>query len=735
MNYPIRKEGKDKVTGQSKYIDDIKLPEMLYGVTVRSSVARGKIKNIEFKSGLPWNEIIVVSAKDIPGKNVVTVLETDQPLLAEGFVNHHDEAVLLLAHKDKYIVERARQLVEITYEELPAVFSIEESLEAKTVIWGKDNIFKKYNIEKGDVDSIWNKASHIIEETYRTGAQEQLYIENNGMIATADPKQGITVWGSMQCPYYIHKGMLPIFNLPEDKIRIIQTETGGGFGGKEEYPTILAAHAALLALKSGQPVKMIYSRSEDIAATTKRHPSRTKIKTAHDSSGRLLAIDIEFILDGGAYLTLTPVVLSRGTIHAAGPYYCENTRIKSLAVATNFPPHGAFRGFGAPQSIFAFERHLDIAAEKIGISPVEIRRKNFLKKGQLTATNQLIKEEIEFDNILDRALEASDYYRKISQYSKQNQNSPIKKGIGLATFMHGAGFTGSGEKNLASVVAVEVTSEGKVKVLSSSTEIGQGKNTVFAQVAAETFRLNYEDIEVVQPDTSKVPNSGPTVASRTAMVVGALVQAASQDVLQQLYSSKLLKTNYSREDFKNASQLYLEKFGMLKAYSQYKQPEGIQWDDQKYQGDAYATFAWACYIADVAVDMRTYETTVENFVAVQEIGRVLHPILAEGQIEGGVAQAIGYALYEKVQYQNGRVINNQMTNYIMPTSVDLPNIQVIFEEKNKNYGPGGAKGIGELPMDGPAPAILNAIHNATGVVAKEIPLLPEDFMSVCEASL
>ncbi|HYH84133.1 MAG TPA: xanthine dehydrogenase family protein, partial [Pyrinomonadaceae bacterium] len=377
-----RKEGRAKVTGAARYVDDIKLPGMLYGVTVRSNVARGRVREIAFGEGIPWDEFVVVTARDIPGTNAVALILNDQPYLADGVVNHSEEPILLLAHEDKYLLEEARRAVRVEIEPLPAVFTIEDSLAKKEIIWGEDNVFKAFLVEKGNVDEIWNSADVVIVEgEYGTGAQEQLYIETNGVIATADAESGVTVQGSMQCPYYVHKALVKLFNLPEDKIRVIQTETGGGFGGKEEYPSMIAGHAALLALKSGRPVKMIYDRAEDMAATTKRHPSRTRHRTAVTRDGRLVGMEIDFVVDGGAYATLSAVVLSRGTIHAAGPYNCANVRIRSKAVATNAPPHGAFRGFGAPQSIFALERHLDKVAAAVGLTPEELRRRNFIRRG------------------------------------------------------------------------------------------------------------------------------------------------------------------------------------------------------------------------------------------------------------------------------------------------------------------------------------------------------------------
>ena len=746
-NHPIgksvpRKEGRKKVTGAALYVDDISFPDMLHGTTVRSPVARGRIKKLSFEGDIPWPEFTIVTAQDIresPGENYVALILNDQPYLAETVVNHPEEPVVLLAHPSKYLVEEARRNVRIEIEEQPAIFSLADSVAKKEIIWGDDNVFKSFLVDKGNVDDAWSTADYIVEGEYQTGAQEQLYIENNGVIAIANEREGVTVWGSMQCPYYVHKALIKLFALPEEKIRVIQTETGGGFGGKEEYPSLLAGHAALLSWKSGKPVKMIYDRAEDMVATTKRHPSRTRHKTAVSKDGKLLAMEIEFIVDGGAYCTLSPVVLSRGTIHAAGPYYCPNVRIRSSAVATNVPPHGAFRGFGAPQSIFALERHLDKVAGTLGLTAAEFRRRNFLQEGETTATSQVIREKVDMNHLLDRAFELTGYHEKMQRFARENSQgqeagaggrnkSQIKKGIGFASFMHGAGFTGSGEVYLESVVGAEATPDGQVRILAASTEIGQGTNTIFAQIAAEALGVDGDLIEIAQPDTADVPNSGPTVASRTCMVVGKLVESAVLGLKQTLIGSGLLKEDYNSSEFQAACVEYIKSFGPLKAFSKYQPPPNVYWDDEKYQGDAYGAYAWAVYVAEVSVDMLTYDVRVDDFVAVQEVGRVINPVLAAGQIEGGVAQGIGFTLFENVVWQNGRMINNQMTNYIIPTPADIPPVRVYFEEHPYAYGPGGAKGIGELPMDGPAPAILNAIENATGVSFNHVPLMPEAMM-------
>ena len=695
-----RKDGISKVTGAAKYVDDLRFPGMLHGRTIRSTIARGRIKSIRFD--FDTDGFTIVQAGDVPGErcNYVALIEDDQPFLAAHEINHQAEPILLLAHEDRDTLLAAKVVIE--YERDIPVFDAESS----------PVVFKEIRIRKGDVDRAMETAEVIVEGTYRTGHQEHVYIETNGVIAVPEANGGMTVHGSLQCPYYVHKALKALLDLPEDKVRVVQSETGGGFGGKEEYPSVIAGHAALLARKSGRPVKLIYDREEDMVATTKRHPSVIRHRTGLTRDGRLVAMDIDVLMDGGAYVTLSPVVLSRGCIHAAGPYRCENVRTVGRAVMTNTPPNGAFRGFGAPQTQFAMEVHMERIAEALGMNPVHLREINALRPGDTTATGQRMGEDCSALEALRTAVERSDFHRKRAEYAGTN------KGIGLALFYHGSGFTGSGEVHLKSKVSLEAR-EDAVHVLVASAEIGQGTRTMLSQIAADALGVPYEQIECEQPDTSQVPDSGPTVASRTCMVVGGILKQAAEEMRAKI------GTMDPRE--------YARLHGPLLVTRQYDKPHDITWDDTEYRGDAYAAYGWGCDVAEVELDPVTYEVRPLRVTVIHEIGKAIHPVMVTGQIEGGTAQGVGWALNEHVVMRDGVMANGQLTNYTIPTTLDTPRLDVVILENPSSYGPFGAKGVGEMPIDGPAPAVVNAIRHL-GLDVRDIPAIPEAVMEVQCAS-
>ncbi len=696
-----RREGGDKVTGRARYTDDLVVPGAWYGRTIRSTIACGTIRSISLDSAFDWSRLVVVTADDIPGENVVHLIRDDQPVLAHegGAIRHKEEPILLLAAADRTILEEAAQHIRIEYDPAEPVFELDKATE----------VYATLEITKGDVAAGAADGEVVVERSFRVGLQEQLYIEPQGFIAipyrehgAGSREPGITVIGSLQCPYYVHRALKRALKLTDEEAVVIQAETGGGFGGKEEYPSMVAIHAALLARKAGRPVRLIYDRHEDLAATTKRHPGLITHRTTVKQDGTLVSQDIGIVLDGGGYCTLTPVVLSRAAIHAAGAYSCPNVRIRARAVATNTPPNGAFRGFGAPQSLFAAELMVEHVAERLGVSSVELRRRWMLRLGDTTATGQVLTESVGSELVLDAALKACGTVGR-------PDGRTVKRGRGVSLVFHGSGFTGSGEKKLQGTIGFEALTDGTFRILTASTEIGQGTKTIFCQLAADALGVSVERVTLAPQDTSLVPDSGPTVASRTAMIVGRLVEEAAVELRERL----------KREP------------APLRVDKSYVQPDALRWDETTYTGDAYPIYAWACTIADVDVDMTTGEVRVTDLVTAVDCGKALHPVMAEGQIEGGCLQAVGWATIEEIKLKDGGYQNDRLATYLIPTALDAPRIRTILVENPYSRGPSGAKGIGELPMDGPAPAIIAAIHDATGIWLDEIPATPEKVLAAC----
>ncbi len=725
-----RVDGAAKVRGTAVYVDDMVVPGALYGATVRSKIARGKLRGIRKDPGFDWTGVTVLTHEDVP-HNEVALIELDQPLLARGVIRHAYEPVALVACDDPVRLKRALRAIEVDAEPMKPVLTIDDALAARERIYKEDNVLKRYVIEHElggrSMSEILARCDVVLSGRYHVHHQEQLYIEPQGIIAWWD-SAGVHITGSMQCPYYVHKAIKHAFALEGDRVHVTQAVTGGGFGGKEEYPSVLAAHAALLARATKRPVRMIYGRTEDIEATTKRHPARVEVTTGCTKDGELVAVDVRCVMDGGAYVTLTPVVLSRGILHAAGAYRWKHARIEGIAVATSTPPNGAFRGFGAPQTIWAIERHMDRLAAKLGQEPLAFKRARAMKIGSTTVTGQVLRESVGVDECVARAIEASEYAKKRAEYDKAPEGARVRRGIGASVFLHGAGFTGSGERKLKGKVRIDLETNGRLRIKTSSTDIGQGTETVFRQIAADAAGVPIERISFETPNTTTAPDSGPTVASRTVMVVGSIVGKGAKAIGDQVraFAAEKRWPVTTPDEFARAADMYLLHRGeRVTQLVEYEPPVVTQWDDDTYRGDAYPCFAWGCDIAEVEVDLDTYEVKVLGFWAAQDIGKAIHPVMCAGQVEGGTLQAIGWALYEDVVWKDGKILNARMTNYIIPTSKDAPPFQTILVEHPFSGGPSGAKGVGELPMDGGAPAIAAAVAQAIGTECNDLPLLPE----------
>jgi CO/xanthine dehydrogenase Mo-binding subunit len=727
---PLRRDGPAKLTGAARYADDLVFPGAWYGATIRSADAHARFVGLDLDPAFDWSKVVVVTAADIPGDNVVSSIKADQPILVAvgGEIQHHAEPLVLLAAPDRATLRAARRATSVRTHKLPAVFDPLVS----------DHPFAAYELATGNPDAAFAAADLVVEGEYRVGHQEQLYIENNAMIAVPGEDGGVTVHGSLQCPYYVHTALKRGLGIDDRQARVIQAETGGGFGGKEEYPSIIALHAALLAGEAGRPVRMIYDRHEDLAATTKRHPAIVRHRTGVTRDGRLIAQEIEVVMDGGAYCTLTPVVLSRGAIHAGGPYRCPNVRIRARATRTNTPPNGAFRGFGAPQVQFAAETQLNRIAEQLGLSPLEIRRRNVYRVGDTTPTGQVLGHSVAGEEVLERAAEAGEFERLRARHDSARAlragsgavpGSPLRtsrertaSGVGLALAWHGAGFTGSGEVKLASVVSIELAADGGIRILTASTEMGQGTKTIFPQLVADALAVPIEAVELAPQDTALVPDSGPTVASRTAMVVGGLLIQAAGRLRAEVEAA-------TGGPFATTYAAFARDRGPLRIDQRFEPYPGVGFDDATYRGDAYPAFGWAACVARVDVDLDTGEVHVRDVVAADDVGRVIHPVLAEGQVEGGTLQAVGYATIEEIKLRDGRYLNDRLATYLIPTSLDAPRITSILVEAPFAGVPHGAKGVGELPMDVGAPAVVAAIADATGVWIYDLPATPERILA------
>jgi CO/xanthine dehydrogenase Mo-binding subunit len=740
-----RTDARDKITGRTRYVADLDVPGAWAGVTVRSAVPAGRIVRIAAAADFPATDAVLVTGAGLGARNRVAMVTDEMPFLAVDSVRYLGEPVALVAAPDLEAARAAAQCVEIEIEPLPAVLALAEAERR----WRADPAaappLAEYRITRGDAAAALRDSPIVVTGEYATPAQEQAYIEPQGMLALPRADGSIVLEGSLQCPYYIHSAIVRLLACAPEQVIVRQAPTGGAFGGKEDFPSLLAGHAALLARACGRPVRMLYDRHEDLLFTTKRHPSITRHRTGLSAKGELLAMEIEVLMDGGAYTTLSPVVLSRGLLHATGPYTCPNVSAHGICLPTNVPPAGAFRGFGAPQTLFAIETHMDRAALHCGLRPDEIRRRNLVRAGSVTATGQTLRESVGAEPVLDAALQASDFVRVWETGALPAPRARRRRGIGLSLVWHGGGFTGSGEVHLTSRVALTVEADDRLLIRVANVEMGQGCETTLPQIVAARLGLPLARVACAQPDTSRVPNSGPTVASRTVMVVGALLDDCARQLEQALGQAWARRSarpaapglDGSRAaeviDFDRGLAALRSAGGPLRFEAQYAPPPGIHWDDATYRGDAYAAYSYACTVVEVEVDVETGEVRVERIVSANDVGRAINPQIVEGQIEGGTVQALGLALTERLTVREGRYEQGRFQTYMVPTACDAPEIDTILIDNPYPGGPGGAKGAGELPMDGPAPAIANAVARAIGVRFGELPITPELVLAALRA--
>ena len=695
----IRVDAVQKARGEATYVCDMTLPDMLYAYMVRSTVSRGKIKAIHLPE-MPEGYYFI-SAKDIPakGKNELWMIMKDWRCFADEYVLYYGETIGLVVGPDRTVLKDLKAQIKIDYEEMMPAVTIDDAINC---VGGpffpekNSNVMCELFCEKGrPMDEVFAEADEIFEETIETPYQEHVHLETNGAIV--DMEDGKFVfYASAQCPFYIRKSVAGLLDIPPEDIIVRQATTGGAFGGKEHFPDALCGPLLVAENIIRKPIKMIFDREEDTQFSVKRHPSKCIYKTAI-KDGKITGVKGHIYYNCGAYLSSSYVVLQRGVFHGNGVYTFPSTYLKGEGMATNMFPSDAFRGFGAPQTIFAVETHLDHIAHHLGVDPLELKMQYIAKKGDETTTNGHIIEEVKLPEMLDVICRESDYWRKAREYTPG-----CGKGIGVALYNHGGAFTGNGEQAIIKAHARLVRTGNKVSIQVGSTEMGQGFKTSLRKICAATLGISIDDVEYLDPDTSKVVDSGPTAASRSTMVVGRLVERAAQE----------MKERWDEGD--------------ITTEVEYEHPEGYPWDQATFRGDAYLGYGWGAVIVEVEADKLTNEIKTVGIWSSHEIGKAIDELIVHGQINGGIMQSLGYGAMEKLEVKNGRFKQKSMSDYVIPTSMDFPKQFYHIQDNPYPWGPYGAKGMGELVFNGASAAYVDAVERALNTRFNAIPIPPED---------
>ncbi|MFA7008077.1 MAG: xanthine dehydrogenase family protein molybdopterin-binding subunit [Elusimicrobiales bacterium] len=741
-----RKDALIKATGRAGYAADLEFSGMLYAAAVRCPKPRIKILSVsDARARKIPGYVALVTHKDVKGANKWPLVADDYPFLPETAARFQGETVALAVAETRKAAVAAARLVELRYKELPFIEDPLKSMDKGAVkIHGEDNVFARFVIKKGDPDKAMEEAYAVVEDEFSTNYQVHAYLETQGVVAVPEPDGGLTVHSSTQCPFYVLDAVAAAAGLGYHKVKVVQTVTGGGFGGKEDVPALVAAHAAVCALKVGRPVKLIYDRKEDFNSMSKRHPSWSRVSYAADKDGKITGCTVKYILDGGAYSTLSPIVLWRGAVHAAGPYKIDNIRIEAYAVATNKVPCGAFRGFGQPQICFAQESLVDELARELKLDPVELRLRNILRAGDRTATGSVISAPCALEELLETVKRKSGWERRKAEGLRLKAEGDKVRGLGVSVAYYGVGLGAKGRYLDRAGAYVNIYKDATVGVNVGNTEMGQGALTVLSQICAETLNAPYENIKLEEVDTSKVSDSGPTVASRTTLMSGnAIIEAAAPlraNIFKTAFDLLLAKGARAAGSMKAARGVFSidgvsVSFGeavrecwnrRMKMGEQgwYVSPH-TSYNMEDGQGDAYVTYSYSADAAEVEVDLKTGVTKVLKIYAAYDVGRIINPQLAQGQAQGGILQGLSWTLYENLLYKNGIMLNPNFTDYVLATTADKPEYDITFIEKPYAEGPYKAKGLGEVPLIGVAPAIGNAVRNASGVRVKSVPILPE----------
>ena len=694
----VRKDHEPKMSGRSLYVGDYGNEGVLTGKFLRAKAARARILSVKVPELPPG--YFYIDRRDVPGVNKVHIVMDDTPVFAEDITEYIGEPIAMVAGPDPKKVDELLAAIQVDWEELEPVLDIRKS----------DTVFFDYEYGKGNLEEAFAQADKVYEEEFSTGYQDQTYLETQAMMAEPEENGRMFVHGSLQCAYYVHTALMQALGCGPDEVHVLQDVTGGGFGGKEDFPSILGCQAAVAARKAGAPVRCVFDRREDLEFTPKRHPSLCTYRAAV-KDGCVTALDIEVLFNAGAYTTLSAVVLQRGVICASGVYNIPNLHVHGKAMKTNTVPSGAYRGFGAPQTFFAVELLMDHIAKDLGEDSLDFKERHLVKQGDPTSTSGVYHFPVPLPAMIGEVDAACDFRRKHREYALP-QSGRFRRGIGMSMYFHGAGFTGSGERDIIKAVCrLLKRADGTVEILAANGEIGQGLRTTFPKIVANELGLPLDKVFYEHPDTARVPDSGPTVASRSLMIVGELLRRCAVRLKEEWRDGEeqVVEEHFREPDF--MIPFYLDKF----------------------QGDAYPTYAWGVNAIEVEVDTYTGLTRILGAYGSFDVGTPMDEGIVLGQMEGGFLQGIGYASMESMSYDSrGRIRSNSFSDYLIPTAADVPNLKCMLHVEKYPDGPYGAKGAGELPLVGAPGAYVEAMEQALGgrVRLHHAPFTPEDAMKV-----
>ena len=736
----------DKTTGAAKYVTDLVFPGMLWGAVLRSAHPHALIRQIDTsRAEVAPGVVGIFTHRDVPGLNAFGIINQDQPVLCQDKVRFLGDSVALVVAESKECAYRVRDLIEVEYELIPVVSDMEEAITTPVKVHEQGNVIEHVNITKGDVEKGFAQADLIVEETYYTPRQMHTFLETEGGVGVIDDQGTITIFAGSQYPSRDIVQISRSLNYPREKIQVVAHTIGGGFGGKDEVTVQILL--AMATLKTGRPVKIVWNREESVIAGVKRLPMKITLKTAVTKDGKLIANKARVVADSGAYDALGSAIMKLTLEHASGPYYVPHTNLEGYCVYTNNSIGSAFRGFGATQATFAIESQLDLIAKKLGIDPLEIRLRNSLQDHQSASLGHLPAPSVGIAETL-KCLQGHDLWKNRQAYLR-TEKPYLRRGIGVACSHQGCGL-GSFFPDYGAATCILLPG-GRFKLKVGSPDIGQGNGTAFVQIAAEVLHCDPQDIDLDIGDTRITPDSGSTSASRTIYTNGNAIIIAGKKLRANLLAEASRRLRLPPDSLELGDKcVTAQSSDQQITYSEIV--EGLISDNKTLEGTGrfdwptadlefknalglpHYIYSYISELALVEVNELTGEASVLKAVASPDPGRIINRQGLEGQTEGGTVMGMGYALMEQIVQVDGKYLNRDLSSYIIPTAVDIPEIETFPVEKLENSGPFGAKGIGEVVCSPITPAITNAIGNALGIRITRIPVTPEDIYNLAKKS-